>query len=153
MSGCSPNTDNLDSNYFKEILPIACSWKQPDYLLYLWNKGNTRRGMSPWKSHGRKAFKLHIIVGTEPWTLFELRSNVFKFFMFLFHKGWIRWFYWKKGQYISNWLNCLLWNEWNHWYCLNRDLWLPNLPSFIFSNGCIRWFDWNKALDISKWLY
>jgi len=30
MSGYSPNTDNLDSNYFKESLPIACSWKQPD---------------------------------------------------------------------------------------------------------------------------
>ena len=47
-------------------------------------------------------------------------------------------------------LNC--WYEWNHWYCLNWDLMLSNLPSFIFSKGWIRWFGYKRDIKMPSFL-
>ena len=49
-------------------------------------------------------------------------------------------------------LNCLLWYEGNHWYCLNWELMLSNLPSSIFSKGCIRWFGYKRDIEMPSFL-
>ena len=90
FSRTSNKTLSVSTQLLQGKFANCMSWKQPDYLLYLWNKGPTRRGMSPWKSHALNSFinfaGKHL---TQTWPdprreqLFSTRS--------LSMKGWIDW--------------------------------------------------------------